>query len=299
MSADPTQPSDPETTLPPPAADFADESVDLFRSKRRFKKGESETDEGVSSERAIQLLSGLLLELATKKEQVSQTNAVGTEAKASKYFRLSKTGSGALVALAESLAPEASVPAPAVSEEVNPDLPPATTTNPMPATPRRAALGYQPLQPVVRRRRWPFLSLLGTLALAGAAFYAGTRYTPPTKSFETKYKPPPAPVAWTDEMIARLDQALDADQSGDLKEAQRLASSLEKPGKPLPTGLDVYLASLTARQDQAYEAETSLVHRGQPASPEAEARVNEALAFCHARMREFERANDFHQDRQS
>ena len=88
-------------------------------------------------------------------------------------------------------------------------------------------------------------------------------------------------------------KALAADQAGDLKGAQRIASALKKPDAPAPPGLDLYLASIQSRTEHSYDVEADLLRALSNASPEAAAELNERLAFNFSRARDFTKADDF------
>ncbi len=290
MSVDPDQPTASEPTPSKAPADPSGENADSLRLKRRFKKGGAEPEEGEKPDQTIQLLSTLLQDLIAKKEQPTATEI---EAKTAKFHRLSKTGSGTAGAPSEATVTPGNVP-PAVADDETPP-PGASAANPPAPTPP-VTFRTAPLYAPRFRTRWLWACLLGFLLLSGATALTVFYFKAPTETpgARSKRALPSLPAAvWTDAMLSQLDQALAADQAGDLKGAQRLASALKKPDVPSPPGLDFYLASLTTRLEHTYDVEADLLRAVGKASSEDSATINELLAFNFSRAREFEKAADF------
>ena len=293
MSVDPAQPSDSESTPLKTPADPSAENAETLRLKRRFKKGGTESEEGEKSDQTIQLLSTLLQDLIAKKEQPDSPEP---EAKTTKYHRLSKTGSGTAGTPSETAAATGNVTPASASVEANSAEAPAanpSTPSVLPAVTFRPAPLYKPRF----RSRWIWLGLLGFLFFAGATYLTIVTFSVPagTSDARATQSPPPVSLAgWNDAMLTQLDQALAADQAGDLKGAARIASAIVKPGAPSPAGLDLYLASLTTRREHTYDVEADLLRAVGKASPEEAAAINAALAFNFSRARDFEKAAEFY-----
>ncbi len=256
--------------------------------KRRFKKSGSEAEEGEKPDQTIKLLSTLLQDLIAKKEQPATPEA---EPRTAKYHRLSKSGTGAPGAPPEPSAVAASTPAavpPVAAAPAGPSVESPSTPPALPVTFRPASIPQSP-----RRLGWLWLSLLGLLAFGALVYLTVVYFRPAAKETGGGNKLPPASTAtWTDDTLRQLDQALAADQSGDLKGAQRIASALKKPDVPAPPGLDLYLAGIQSRTDHSYDVEADLLRALSTASPEAAAEMNERLAFNFSRTRDFARANE-------
>lgn len=285
MSVDPDQPSSPDAIPPKTAADPAGENAESLRLKRRFKKGGAESDEEEKPDQTIQLLSTLLQDLIAKKEQ---PGAVEAETKTAKYHRLSKTGTGGSGATPELASTGTSAPS-SVAPMGTPETETAVSGSssappPLPAVTFRPA----PVREPGFRWGWAGMCFLGLAVFAGLTWATIAYFRPASSAGEARTKSPPAMAgAWNDAMLTQLDQALAADQAGDLKGAQRLAAALKKPETPSPPGLDLYLASLTTRFERAYDVEADLLRASSNASPEEAAAIYERLAFNFSRTRDF------------
>ncbi len=292
MSVDPEQPSDSESSPPKTTADPSAESADSLRLKRRFKKGGSESEEGEKPDQTIQLLSTLLQDLIAKKDQ---PGAPEPEAKATKYHRLSKSGSGTPAGSSEGVAPGSPATAATPDETAAAPVAGPVPTAPPPPVKFRAAPVFEPLAEARRRRRLHILYILGALGLAGAAYIIGQRYGVPNQPAESSNRTPAlSATVWTDSMLTQIEQALVADQAGDLKGAERIASAITKPGTAAPPGLDLYLASVNTRREHTYDVEANLLRAVGNAPPEEAAVINERLAFNFSRARDFEKAAEFY-----
>ncbi len=291
MSVDPDQPSASEPAPSKAQAVSSGENADSLPQKRRFKRGGAESEEDERSDQTIQLLSTLLQDLIARKEQPTATEI---DAKTAKYHRLSKTGSGATGAPTEAISVPENVPPTVVSAKTaTPEAPSVTPSAPPPVTFRPAPL-YAPRF----KARWLSACLLGFLVLIGAGALTVMYFRAPAgdPGARSNRPLPPVPAAlWTDAALTQLDQALAADQAGDLKGALRLASAIKKPDVPSPPGLDLYLASITTRQEHTFDVEADLLRAVSGASVEDSAAINERLAFNFSRARDFEKAAEFFQ----
>ncbi len=289
MSPAPDQPTSPDPTPEKSPADPAGDNVEAFRQKRRFKRGggNDEAEDEEKPDQAIEVLSSLLQNLVAKKEQgTTVPEPAASPQKPAKYHRLSKTGSG------NPAVPAETGPAPS---ETNPST--SAAPMPAPAAPTPPAVVFRPapvLDPDVEHRRlrgWKTLALLSLLTLAGLASYVFW-FGRPTADKSTTIAKSVLPVAWTDASLRQLDRALAADQAGDLKEAQRLASAITSPNAVPPPGLTIYLAGLSTRLERRYDAEADLLRLAKDASPKEAAAINEGLGFNFMRARDFEKAAD-------
>ncbi len=286
MSSEPDQPPSPNPTPEKSPADPAGDNAETFRQKRRFKRGSvGESEDEEKPDQAIEVLSSLLQNLVAQKEQrPAALEPAATPPKAAKYHRLSKTGSG------NPTVPTETAPAPAETIPATSDAPPApAATTPPPAVVFRPAPILDPALEDRRLRVWKTLALLSLLALVGLAGYMFWSARPAGSGNAPEAKPA-TPTAWTDTSLHQLDLALAADQAGDLKEAQRLASAITAPNAAPPPGLAIYLASLGTRLERRYDAEADLLRLAKNASPEGVAAINEGLGFNFMRSRDFEKA---------
>lgn len=286
MSVDPAKPSAPDPTPPKSPTEPAGDNADAPRNKLRFKRPGGEAEEPEKPDQAIEILSSLLQDLVAKKDQrPASPEPAPASVKGAKFHRLSKTGSG------QPATPAETSPAPDESPASAPGSP-----APAPAAPGAPPVTFRPVvaldldEELRRLRRWKTLALLSLLALAGLVVYVVWFARPAAQPDAPSARS--APVAgWTDASLQQLDRALAADQSGNLKEAQRLASAIGK-ADTRPPGLAIYLAGLETRLERGYDAEADLLHLQKDAAPEAMAAIQTALAFNFSRSRDLDKAAD-------
>lgn len=290
MSVDPVQPPAPDDPTPPKSpAESAGDNVEALRQKRRFKRGGGEVEEGEKPDQAIEVLSSLLQDLVAKKEQrPAPPEPAAPPPKAAKYHRLSKSGSGNPTAAVEAS------PAPA-------EIPPSSSPPPPNTPPVAPAVAFRPAptadfdQEHRRLRVWKTLFVFSLLILTGMAGYVLWFMRPAREPLGPTAKSAPT-SGWTDASLQQLDQALAADQAGDLKDAQRLASAITPPDVVPPPGLTIYLASLGTRQDRHFDAEADLLRLAKDAPPAELAAIDAGLGFNFTRTRDFEKAADIYKN---
>ena len=289
MSPDPDQPSLPDPTPEKSPADPAGDNAESFRQKRRFKRGGgSEAEDEEKPDQAIEVLSSLLQNLVAKKDQrPAAPEPVASPQKPAKYHRLSKTGSGNPAVPTEA-GPTSPETAPLASDAPTPAT---AAVTPAPAVVFRPAPVFDLDAEHRRLRLWKTLAVLSLLALVGLAGYVLWPGRPAGDRTPLTIKPA-SPTLWTDASLQQLDRALAADQAGDLKGAQSLASAITPPDAAPPPGLAIYLAGLGTRLDRRYDAEADLLRLTKDAAPAGIAAINEGLGFNFMRSRDFEKAAD-------
>ena len=276
MSVDPPPPSpkDPFTQILSLPDDPAAEQSETRRALRRFRRNDAA--EGVvddTDDDELLRLSKLLRRLVEKK-LADPGEPEAKSPRASNRF-----------------VPRSAPPAEVGSTDLpTPQAPPMRLK---PRTARGTGTGGRWQQNTAPFGKWLLYPAL--IAAVAAATYFLTRTPPPPGSdarsaHTASVAVPKLTTAWPSPMIAELDAALAADQAGDLKTAQALATELKKHLPDAP-GLDLYLATLMTRLGQANDAENVSSKMVDAFTPPLEAAAaNGNLGFIYARERDLARA---------
>ena len=114
--------------------------------------------------------------------------------------------------------------------------------------------------------------------------------TPGTAKDEPAPTPGPGELPWPPTALARLNDIIATDQSGNLPDALQAATSLRKEAGPLP-GLDLYLGSLKARTLHFNDANATVSGlTGMDVPPALAAAAYDRMGFIYSRQRVFVQA---------